>query len=58
MSDFIHIGETRKSGEVCPISGNWRSDQHPSETIEMKKGVRFPRRGERLMQWRFVKPKA
>ena len=56
--DFRHLGETRKSGEVCPISGYWRSDHHPSEIIEMKKGDRFPRLGAQSTGWRLVKPRA
>jgi len=52
----IYLGQKRKSGEVCPLAGYWKSDQSHSEIIEMKKGSLFPKHSSGPINWFFVSP--
>jgi hypothetical protein len=45
------IGTRAKTGEVCPESGKWKSDDHPSTTAPIAKGNRMPPHNEKAVYW-------
>jgi hypothetical protein len=46
------IGTRAKTGEICPESGRWRSEDSPSTTAPIAKGNRMPPHGGKAVYWR------
>jgi hypothetical protein len=45
------IGTRAKTGETCPESGVWRSDDSPSTTAPISKGNTMPPHNGRAVEW-------
>jgi len=48
------IGTRVRTGEVCPESGVWRSDDYPSTTAPIAKGNRMPPHNGQAVYWVLV----
>ncbi|MBI1383358.1 MAG: hypothetical protein GC150_00390 [Rhizobiales bacterium] len=51
LSARLPLGTRRRTGEVCPESGVWRSDDSPSTTAPIAKGNRMPPHNNRAVFW-------
>lgn len=45
------IGTRARTGEVCPESGVWRVEGHPSTTAPIAKGNRMPPYDGKAVTW-------
>lgn len=45
------IGTRKRTGETCPESGVWRSDDYPSTTAPIAKGNTFPPHNGKAVYW-------
>ncbi len=50
----VAIGTRVRTGEVCPESGVWRSDDYPSTTAPIAKGNRMPPHNGQAVYWVLV----
>jgi len=48
------LGTRVKTGETCPESGVWRSDDSPSTTAPISKGNTMPPHNYRSVYWTLV----
>jgi hypothetical protein len=49
------IGTTGKTGENCPESGVWESQDSPSRTAPIAKGNKFPPHNDRAVRWKLTR---
>jgi hypothetical protein len=45
------LGTRARTGETCPESGVWQSDDHPSTTAPISKGNTMPPHNGRRVDW-------
>jgi hypothetical protein len=48
------LGTRAKTGETCPESGVWRSDDSPSTTAPISKGNTMPPHNNRAVYWTLI----
>ena len=48
------IGTTAKTGEKCPESGIWKSEDSPSTTAPIAKGNVMPPHNGKAVVWRLI----
>ncbi|MGI9484206.1 MAG: hypothetical protein ACR2OR_17810 [Hyphomicrobiales bacterium] len=49
------IGIIAKTGEVCPESGVWESQDNPSTTAPIAKGNRMPPNSNKAVRWKLIR---
>jgi hypothetical protein len=49
------IGTTARTGERCPESGVWESQDHPSTTAPIAEGNVMPPHGGRSVTWKLIR---
>lgn len=59
MTSYAHaripLGTTRRTGETCPESGVWESQDYPSTTGPFAKGNVFPPHNNKAVHWKLVR---
>ena len=50
----VPIGTTKKTGEVCPESGIWKTTGTPSTTAPIAKGNKFPPYLKKSAVWKLI----
>ena len=48
------IGTTAKTGEKCPESGVWKSQDTPSTTAPIAKGNTMPPHNDKAVTWKLT----
>ena len=51
------IGTTAKTGEKCPESGDWQSQDTPSTTAPIAVGNTMPQRNGKDVAWKLIRYK-
>ncbi|ADJ22192.1 hypothetical protein Hden_0370 [Hyphomicrobium denitrificans ATCC 51888] len=48
------LGTRKYTGETCPESGKWVSEDNPSTSAPIAKGNKFPPHNGKAVYWRLV----
>lgn len=51
MASKVPLGTRKRTGETCPESGVWESDDYPSTTAPIAKGNTFPPHNGKAVYW-------